>query len=84
MTRAVAPAAGLMFSGHDVMILASRNVFQYAWDLALGTGQSTDLAGAGLLALTSRRPPTPARGGGTAHRRVPLTAASRAPAGERT
>lgn len=58
MTRAVTLAAGLQFSGADVMILASRNIFQYAWDLARGTGQSSDLApevAEELLALSKTR-----------------------------
>ena len=44
MDRTVTLAAGLRFSGYDVMILASRNIFQFAWDLARGTHQSTNIA----------------------------------------
>lgn len=44
MDRIVTLAAALRFSGYDVMILASRNIFQFAWDLARGTRQSTDIA----------------------------------------
>ena len=29
--------------GSHVMVLAARNIFQFAWDLAKATGQSTDL-----------------------------------------
>ena len=44
MDRTVALAAGLTFSGSDVAVLAARNIFQFAWDLAVATGQSDDLA----------------------------------------
>ena len=44
MDRTVALAAGLTFPGSDVLILATRNLLQYTWDLARATGQSTDLA----------------------------------------
>jgi uncharacterized protein (TIGR03086 family) len=44
MTRSVTLARGLSFCGHDVMILAARNLFQYAWDLARAIGQSTAFA----------------------------------------
>jgi uncharacterized protein (TIGR03086 family) len=44
MDREVALAAGLTFTGSDVAVLAARNVFQYAWDLAVATDQSDDLA----------------------------------------
>ena len=44
MERSVTLAASLTFAGSDVRILATRNIFQYAWDLARATGQSTDLA----------------------------------------
>lgn len=43
MTRTVALSASQSFSGAEMMILATRNIFQYAWDLASATGQSTDL-----------------------------------------
>lgn len=44
MDRTVTLAANLTFPGSDVAILATRNIFQYAWDLARATEQSTDLA----------------------------------------
>jgi len=44
MDRTVALAAGLTFSGSDVALLAARNIFQFAWDLAVATDQSDDLA----------------------------------------
>lgn len=44
MDRTVALAARLTFSGSDVAVLAARNIFQFAWDLAVATGQSDDLA----------------------------------------
>jgi uncharacterized protein (TIGR03086 family) len=44
MERSVALAAGLSFSGSEVALIASRNIFQFAWDLAVATGQNTDLA----------------------------------------
>ena len=44
MDRTVALAAGLTFSGSDVAVLAARNIFQFAWDLAVATGQNDDLA----------------------------------------
>ncbi|HSM65307.1 MAG TPA: TIGR03086 family metal-binding protein, partial [Ilumatobacteraceae bacterium] len=43
MTRTVALAAGLTFPGADVGLLAARNTFQFAWDLAVATGQDPDL-----------------------------------------
>lgn len=43
MQRTVTLAAGLSFPGPDVGLLAARNTFQFAWDLAVGTEQSTDL-----------------------------------------
>jgi uncharacterized protein (TIGR03086 family) len=43
MERTVTLAAGLSFPGADVGLLAARNTFQFAWDLAVGTEQSTDL-----------------------------------------
>ena len=44
LERSVALAAGLSFSGSDVAVLAARNIFQFAWDLAIATGHDTDLA----------------------------------------
>ena len=44
MDRPVTLAAGLTFPGADVAVLAARNIFQFAWDLAVGSGQNADLA----------------------------------------
>jgi uncharacterized protein (TIGR03086 family) len=44
MVRTVTLAAGLTFPGSDIAILATRNIFQYGWDLARAINQSTDLA----------------------------------------
>lgn len=44
MERPVTLAAGLTFPGSEVAVIASRNVFQFAWDLAVATGLNTDLA----------------------------------------
>lgn len=44
MTRTVTLAAGLSFPGADVGLLATRNTFQFAWDLAVATHQNADLA----------------------------------------
>ena len=44
MGRTVVLAGSLSFPGSDVMVLAARNIFQFAWDLAKSTGQSTGLA----------------------------------------
>lgn len=44
MDRAVELAAGLTFSGSDVGLLAARNIFQFAWDLSVATGQVQDIA----------------------------------------
>lgn len=44
LERPVTLAAGLVFSGSDVAVLAARNIFQFAWDLAVGTGHDTDLS----------------------------------------
>jgi uncharacterized protein (TIGR03086 family) len=41
--RTVTLAAGLDFPGADVGLLAARNTFQFAWDLAVATEQNTDL-----------------------------------------
>lgn len=43
MGRTVTLAAGLKFLGADVLLLAARNTFQFAWDLAVATEQNTDL-----------------------------------------
>jgi len=43
MQRTVTLAAGLAFPGHDVGLLATRNTFQFAWDLATATNQNVDL-----------------------------------------
>jgi uncharacterized protein (TIGR03086 family) len=43
MERTVTLAAGLEFPGADVGLLAARNTFQFAWDLAVSTQQNTDL-----------------------------------------
>lgn len=44
MERTVALAAGLTFPGADVGLLAARNTFQFAWDLAVATHQDADIA----------------------------------------
>jgi len=44
MERTVVLAAGLTFPGADVGLLASRNTFQFAWDLAVATHQNPDIA----------------------------------------
>jgi uncharacterized protein (TIGR03086 family) len=44
MERSVTLAAGLSFPGADVGLLAARNTFQFAWDLAVATRQNVDLA----------------------------------------
>ena len=44
LDRTVTLAEGLTFSGSDVAVLAARNIFQFAWDLAVATDQSQDLA----------------------------------------
>jgi uncharacterized protein (TIGR03086 family) len=44
MTRTVALSPTQSFSGFEMLVLATRNIFQYAWDLAKATGQSTDVA----------------------------------------
>ena len=44
MDRTVELAAGLTFPVSDVALLAARNIFQFAWDLSVATGQSQDLA----------------------------------------
>ena len=64
MDRTVALAGSLTFPGSDVLTLATRNIFQFAWDLARATGQSTDLAPelAGQLLDVSRTHLVPQRG----------------------
>ena len=44
MDRAVTLAPELTLPGSDVAVLAARNIFQFAWDLAVATGQNRDLA----------------------------------------
>jgi uncharacterized protein (TIGR03086 family) len=44
MERTVMLAAGLSFPGADVGLLAARNTFQFAWDLAVATHQNADLS----------------------------------------
>jgi uncharacterized protein (TIGR03086 family) len=44
LDRTVSLAADLTFSGADVAVLAARNIFQFAWDLAVATEQNPDLA----------------------------------------
>jgi uncharacterized protein (TIGR03086 family) len=64
MERTVTLAAGLSFPGADVGLLAARNTFQFAWDLAVATEQNPDLApdlAAGLLHI-SRTHLVPQRG----------------------
>jgi len=66
MERPVTLAAGLTFPGADVAVLAARNIFQFAWDLAVGSGQNADLApdvAAELLEI-SRTRLVPKRGPG--------------------
>lgn len=43
MRRTVTLAAGLTLAGHDVGLVAARNTFQFAWDLATATDQNADL-----------------------------------------
>lgn len=66
MGRTVTLAAGLSFRGSDVAVLAARNIFQFAWDLAVATGQNADLAPevAEELLLISRTHLVPQRGPG--------------------
>jgi uncharacterized protein (TIGR03086 family) len=44
LDRTVTLAAGLTLPGSDVAVLAARNIFQFAWDLAVATEQSPNLA----------------------------------------
>ncbi len=64
MQRTVMLAAGLTVPGHDVGLLAARNTFQFAWDLATATDQSDDLnpALAAELLEISRTHLVPQRG----------------------
>ena len=64
--RPVALAAGLVLPGSDVAVLAARNTFQFAWDLAVATGQDADLAPelANELLEISRTHLVPQRGPG--------------------
>jgi uncharacterized protein (TIGR03086 family) len=64
MERTVTLAAGLEFAGADVGLLAARNTFQFAWDLAVATEQNTDLTPdlAAELLLVSRTHLVPQRG----------------------
>ena len=58
MERNVVLAAGLTFSGADVGLLAARNTFQFAWDLAVATRQNADIApdlAAELLSISRTR-----------------------------
>ena len=66
MTRSVTLAAGLTFSGEEVALLAARNIFQFAWDLATAVGQNPDLAPqvATELLEISRTRLVPQRGSG--------------------
>ena len=66
MQRPVTLAAGLTFPGSDVAVLAARNIFQFAWDLAVATGQHADLASelAEELLEISRTRLVPQRGPG--------------------
>jgi uncharacterized protein (TIGR03086 family) len=64
MSRSVTLAPSVTFSGSDVMVLAARNIFQFAWDLARATGQDTNLAPevASELLMLSRTRLVPQRG----------------------
>jgi uncharacterized protein (TIGR03086 family) len=66
MTRSVPLSATQTFSGYEMLVLATRNLFQYSWDLAQATGQSTDLAPdlATELLEISRTQLVPLRGAG--------------------
>jgi uncharacterized protein (TIGR03086 family) len=64
MSRTVTLAAGLTFDAPVVVMLAARNIFQFAWDLAGAIGQDRDLdpeLARELLAL-SRTELVPQRG----------------------
>jgi uncharacterized protein (TIGR03086 family) len=66
MTRPVRLSPTLTFTGAEILVLATRNIFQYSWDLAKATGQSTDLAPdlANQLLNVSRTHLVPLRGEG--------------------
>lgn len=66
MYRAATVAPSVTFSGSDVMVLAARSAFQFAWDLARATGQDTNLAPevASELLTLSRTRLVPQRGPG--------------------
>lgn len=66
MERPVTLAAGLTFPGSEIAVLAARNIFQFAWDLAVATEQNTDLAPelAEELLRVSRTRLVPQRGPG--------------------
>lgn len=58
LDRPVELAEGLVFSGGDVGVLAARNIFQFAWDLAVATDQDPDLSpdvAAELLEISRNR-----------------------------
>ena len=66
MSRTTPLSPTLSFSGFEMLVLATRNILQYAWDLANTTGQSTNLApdlAAELLDI-SRTQLVPLRGPG--------------------
>ena len=44
LTRRVELAAGIVHPGAEVAVLAARNIFQFGWDLAVGTDQDPDLS----------------------------------------
>jgi uncharacterized protein (TIGR03086 family) len=73
LDRTVTLAAELSFSGADVAVLAARNIFQFAWDLAIATDQSPDLAPdvASELYEISRSRLVPQRGPGDSSRWLP-------------
>lgn len=64
LERIVELANGLTFPGADVGLLAARNTFQFAWDLAVATSQDLDLDPrlAGELLEISRTRLVPQRG----------------------
>ena len=64
MDRPVALAASFTFAESDVLILATRNIFQVVWDLARATGQrpTSHSNRAGQLLDVSRTNPVPQRG----------------------
>lgn len=64
LERKVELANGLTFPGAEVGLLAARNIFQFAWDLAVATSQDLDLDPrlAGELLEISRTHLVPQRG----------------------